>query len=111
MNPDRDRFAPRVTPWRCWLFAALAIPAPLQAQPPDPGHDSATAVAHAARLAGAIHVDGVPDEPAWSAAEPVTAFTQRDPEEGQPVSERTEVRILIGEDAIYIGARLYDRDA
>ena len=30
---------------------------------------------------------------------------------GRPVTERTEVRILVDGEAIYIGAWLYDRDA
>src|SRR5439155_7978485 len=57
-----------------------------------------------------IRVDGKLDDPAWSKATPADQFTQRDPNEGQPVSERTEVRILIGEDALFVGARLYDRE-
>ena len=50
------------------------------------------------------------DEAAWQAATPVTDFRQLDPNEGQPVSERTEARILIDDDAVYVGMRLYDRD-
>ncbi len=50
------------------------------------------------------------DEPAWSVATPITDFRQYDPNEGQPASEKTEVRILIDDDAIYIGCRLYDRE-
>lgn len=65
----------------------------------------------AAPAVGRIHIDGRLDEPDWAAATPVDRFIQRDPDEGQPVSERTEVRILIGSDALYIGARLSDRDA
>jgi hypothetical protein len=65
---------------------------------------------HAARLAGSIHIDGRLDEAGWNAATPATEFTQLDPDEGKPASERTEVRILIGEDALYIGARLFDSE-
>jgi hypothetical protein len=61
-------------------------------------------------LTGSIRIDGVPDEPAWQAAEPVTDFIQRVPNEGEPASERTEVRILVGPDALYIGAWLYDSE-
>ena len=50
------------------------------------------------------------DEPAWQAATPVTDFRQLDPNEGQPVSERTEARILVDDDAVYVGMRLYDKD-
>jgi len=63
----------------------------------------------AARVQGAIDVDGRLDEAAWANAEPATGFTQVDPEEGQPVSERTEARILYDDEALYIGVRLHDR--
>jgi hypothetical protein len=74
-------------------------------------HHEAAPVIHAARLNGSIHIDGSLDDAAWSQAEPVSEFTQLDPEEGKPCSERTEVRVLIGDDALYVGARLFDHDA
>ena len=55
-------------------------------------------------------VDGRPTDGVWSAAEVVSGFTQSEPMEGSPVSERTEVRIIYDEDALYIAAWLYDRD-
>jgi hypothetical protein len=64
----------------------------------------------AAPADGSIRVDGRLDEPAWRAAVPVTQFTQRDPHEGEAVSESTEVRVLVGDDVLYVGARLYDRE-
>ncbi|MEO6058282.1 MAG: DUF5916 domain-containing protein [Gemmatimonadales bacterium] len=63
----------------------------------------------AARVTGAVSVDGVLDEAAWAAAIPVTAFVQREPHEGTAASERTEARILYDDGALYVGARLYDR--
>lgn len=73
-------------------------------------HAADAPVARAAPLEGAIRIDGRLDEEAWDAAEPITRFTQMEPSEGEPASERTEVRILIGGDALYIGARMYERD-
>jgi hypothetical protein len=72
-------------------------------------HESASQV-RAAPVAGEIKIDGKLDEPAWAAATPATTFTQLDPHEGAPASERTEVRVLIGPDALYIGARLFDTE-
>jgi uncharacterized protein DUF5916 len=95
------------------LLLPSALPAPALADPPDSAHvyrHADAPVVHAAPLREHIRIDGKLDEPAWAAAEPVTQFTQRDPDEGKPVSERTEVRVLIGDDALYIGARLYDRE-
>ncbi|HEX2779670.1 MAG TPA: DUF5916 domain-containing protein [Gemmatimonadaceae bacterium] len=53
-------------------------------------------------------IDGAIDEAAWRNAQPATAFTQQDPHEGQPATQRTEVRFLYDGDALYIGARMYD---
>jgi hypothetical protein len=62
----------------------------------------------AARLTGSINLDGRLDEPAWASASPATSFTQYDPTEGAPATEKTEVRVLVGADALYIGAKLYE---
>jgi hypothetical protein len=65
---------------------------------------------HAAPLVGDLRIDGSLDESAWAAGTPADRFTQREPKEGQPATERTEVRVLIGDRALYVGARLYDRE-
>lgn len=58
----------------------------------------------AARLSGAIVLDGRPDEPAWRAAETGEAFTQTEPEEGRPASAGTRFWVLWDQDALYIAA-------
>lgn len=78
------------------------------ADAPSTSHANAPAIA-ARRLAGTIRIDGRVDDAAWQGAAPVTTFTQVVPTEGAPVSERTEIRILFDDEALYIGARLYDR--
>src|SRR5690349_18027606 len=96
------------------LLVACAAPCAAAATGPDSSatyaHDRAPQI-RAAHVAGNIHIDGALNEPDWSTAEPATAFTQLDPHEGEPASERTEVRVLVGDDAIYVGARMYDREA
>ena len=72
-------------------------------------HDQAP-LARAARRQGVIRIDGRLDDAAWQAAQPVTQFTQLDPNEGQPASERTEARILFDESAIYVAMRMFDSD-
>jgi hypothetical protein len=57
---------------------------------------------------GIVNIDGMLDEPAWQSAESVSGFIQRAPNPGDPATERTEVRVLYDESAIYIGARMYD---
>ena len=46
----------------------------------------------------------------WQSATPLTGFVQAEPFEGQPASERTEVRILYDDEAIYVGVDLHDSD-
>ena len=65
-------------------------------------------VATAAPSTSAITIDGKLDESAWARATPITDFHQQQPVEGVPPAERTEVRILYDERALYIGARMYD---
>lgn len=62
-----------------------------------------TPVAVARRATVAIHLDGRLDEPDWAAAVPIGPLTQREPLEGRPSTEETEVRVLFDEQAIYIG--------
>jgi hypothetical protein len=72
------------------------------------GHTTPVPTARAAARQGRILLDGKLDEPAWIAAEPISNFTQNDPEEGKPASQRTEVRFLFDDDALYVGAKMYD---
>ncbi len=60
--------------------------------------------------AGAVAVNGVLDEASWQDAEVATGFVQFEPAEGDPASERTEVRVLRGPDALVVGARMWSSD-
>jgi hypothetical protein len=53
-------------------------------------------------------IDGRLDEAAWSRSQAATGFTQLRPDPGQPASQRTEVRILYDDGALYVAARMYD---
>ena len=55
-------------------------------------------------------LDGVIDDDAWRDVQPFDQFTQQDPIEGAPASERTEVRVLLGRDHLYIGLVAFDSD-
>ena len=97
-------------PFALLLIATIQQPTtPPLGRAPATRHGSAPQI-RASRLVGAITIDGRLDEPSWANAEPAARFTQTDPAEGQLATEATEVRVLIGEDALYIGARLYDRE-
>lgn len=67
-------------------------------------------VASASVITSAPVIDGRLDDDSWAEAQILSGFTQREPTEGQPVSERTEVRIVYDEKALYIGAWLFDSD-
>ena len=70
-------------------------------------HDLAPRAA-AVRAAGSIDVDGRLDEAVWSQATPITDFRQEIPLEGRPGTQRTEIRFAFDDDAIYVGAMLFD---
>ena len=72
------------------------------------GHTTMVPSATAVRRAGAIVLDGRLDEPAWRNAVPVKDFTQSDPDDGKPPTQRTEVRFLYDDGALYVGAKMYD---
>ena len=65
-------------------------------------------VAEAALRQGEITIDGRIDEQAWAAAKPITELVQSQPDEGKPPSQKTEIRILYDDAALYIAARMYD---
>jgi hypothetical protein len=76
---------------------------------------SVTAAAQPTAVAVAVAepptLDGnVLDDPAWKAAPVITGFRQEQPDEGELVSEHTEVRIVFTRDMLYIGVVCFDRD-
>ncbi len=63
-----------------------------------------------AEATGGIRLDGLLTEPAWAAAPAAGGFRQREPEEGAPATERTEVRVLYDARAVYVGVVAHDRE-
>src|SRR2546425_2715670 len=99
--------APRKTCQRlvasCLAVAGGMLPATVFAQPPTPAAGAERATAHAVYVTESPRIDGVLDEPMWSAIEPVSAFTQRQPNEGAEPSERTKVRIAFNDRFLFFG--------
>lgn len=60
------------------------------------------------RMSEKVKVDGVLDEAFWEQAELATDFTQHTPLAGDPASRNTEVRMAYDDNAMYIGAILFD---
>lgn len=57
-----------------------------------------------------ILIDGILDEAVWDRATPATDFIQQDPVLGGTPTERTEVRIVINADHLYMGVICYDSE-
>ncbi|WP_224362055.1 DUF5916 domain-containing protein [Hyalangium versicolor] len=55
-----------------------------------------------------IQVDGKLDEAAWASAQVFDRFVQTFPQEGAAPSERTEVRILLDDNNLYVGVIAHD---
>ena len=83
------------------VLAAVGLASPVSAQ---------VRQATALRTDAPPRIDGLLDDAAWAAAEPAADFVQREPDEGAPSPERTEVRFLYDDEAIYIGARMFSAD-
>lgn len=81
------------------LGAALGLPAAAAGQEPWP----------LPRLEGPIRLDGIPDEPAWSAVEPLEMVSFA-PVYGLPPSEPTDIRIAYDSEYIYVGAVMRDSE-
>ena len=60
------------------------------------------------RVETGLKVDGVLDEPEWMLATIADGFVQTSPKPGVPSSQRTEVRILYNDAALFVGATLFD---
>lgn len=59
-----------------------------------------------------IKIDGILDEAIWSQLESATDFTMFEPGSGTPTpkTKKTEIKVTYTEEAIYIGAYLYDNN-
>lgn len=56
-------------------------------------------------------IDGRLDDGAWQGASPSSAFTQKFPSEGQAPSERTVLRVVYDDEALYVGIDCEQRRA
>ena len=86
------------------LTLALVLPANAQENNNPEGLKEVRAV----RVDTAPVLDGNLDDAVWQQAEVIDDFHQIRPGDGTEPSERTEVYMIYTEDALYIGARMYD---
>jgi hypothetical protein len=94
-----------------WALAALGslvtLTSPAQETLPDGARNKTVRIV---RTATPPVIDGRLDEEAWQLAAQLDDWHEIQPTEYAPASERTVVYLMYDSDAIYIGARLYDRD-
>jgi hypothetical protein len=81
----------------------VAVPAAAQNVHPTPGPE-----VRAVALQEEIRLDGSLNEAVWRTALAATEFRQNQPSEGQPATQRTEVRFAYDDAALYVGARMFD---
>jgi len=62
----------------------------------------------AVRTAEPPVIDGVLNDDVWQSAPLISEFTQQEPQEGQPATERTEVRMLYDQNNLYFAVHALD---
>ena len=101
--------------WRAGFLLCVALPtmqalaqAPTTARTPpqDPGQKTV----HIVRTDTPPVIDGVLDDAVWANAAVIDDLHQVNPAEYAKPSERTEIRLLYDDDALYIGIKLYDSE-
>ena len=66
-------------------------------------------VVTAQRLSERVILDGKLDERAWQ-GQAISGFTQSDPDDGKPATEKTEVWLAYDDEAFYVAARMHDSE-
>lgn len=55
-------------------------------------------------------IDGVVDDEVWNSVSPFTTFIQQEPNEGEPATERTEIRFLLDRQNLYVSLICFDSE-
>jgi hypothetical protein len=100
------RAAPAIFACALGCSAALAQPAPLAQESAGLVRPSARAVK--IEPSEAPTIDGNLSDSAWAKATIIDKFTQKQPNPGEPGTERTVLRILYDENNLYFGIYNYD---
>ena len=91
------------------LCPLVAFATPATAQQSEHEHTGAAAYrVGAVRVTEAPVLDGVLDDAVWESAALIDQFVQQEPAEGEPATERTEVRVMYDATNLYLGLRAYD---
>jgi hypothetical protein len=93
------------------IWAWLATGAGLAASQQPSRVESSPRFAVVTAVTTGIVVDGSLDEPAWESAPKIGDLIQRQPQPGEPPTERTEVALLRDAEHLYIGVMCYDSES
>ena len=97
--------------WRALMLLAVSFvlqsTSNVDAETEEPAHRVATAV----RIKDAPpQLDGVLDDDIWKTAPLHEGFRQRDPDEAEPVSQRTTFQVAYDDEAVYFAVMCYDSE-
>ena len=98
---NHDNYPIHLLLWICALFSPLIVNAQSEPMPPRTS-------AH--RISQNIKVDGNLDEPPWQNAHPIKRLFQIQPNQGEPMTQPTEVRILYDDQNLYLGFVCFDSE-
>ena len=87
--------------WVCILSVPIRVDAQTERELPRMS---------AQRTSEEIKVDGVLDEPVWQSVEPIRQLYQIQPDQGDPATEQSEVRIMYDDKKLYFGFIFYDSE-
>ena len=87
--------------WMCVLCVSISVNAETERELPRMS-------AH--RTSEEIKVDGVFDEAVWQSVEPIRQLYQIQPDQGEPATEQSEVRILYDDKKLYFGFIFFDSE-
>ncbi|HEX9580660.1 MAG TPA: DUF5916 domain-containing protein [Gemmatimonadales bacterium] len=91
-----------------FLSASLALALPVGPAIAQNVHSVPGPDVRAVPLQSPIRLDGVLDEAVWRTAAAARDFRQSQPNDGEPATQRTEVRFAYDDEALYVGARMFD---
>ncbi len=87
---------------------SLGAQAPVTPARDATGASAPVRVARAVRRTAPVRIDGQLDDASWREAEPSGDFLQSWPAPGKAATERSEVRVLYDDQALYVGVRMFD---
>ncbi|HKS66676.1 MAG TPA: DUF5916 domain-containing protein, partial [Candidatus Acidoferrales bacterium] len=96
--------------WLPVILSCLVMAASASAQIHQTAAEAAPPVAEAVGVEHSPRLDGTLSDSLWQLAKPLTAFRQTEPYEGQPATEKTEVRVLYTARAVFFGIHCYDSE-